>query len=67
VPFDIVLFLLLAAGVVLIGLALSGYGSTDRSHQPPPRLPGHDVQDQLASYKARTERKDTERKDPPRA
>jgi hypothetical protein len=48
VPFEIVLFLLLVGGVVLIGLALSGAGSPDRSHEPPPRLPGHDVQERLA-------------------
>jgi hypothetical protein len=47
VPFEIVLFLLLVVGVALIGLALSGYGSPDRSHEKPPRLPGHDVQEQL--------------------
>ncbi|MET1037153.1 MAG: hypothetical protein ABW075_02700 [Aeromicrobium sp.] len=47
-PFELVLLLLLVAGVALIGLALSGYGSPDRSHRPPPRLPGHDIQDQLA-------------------
>ncbi len=47
-PFELVLILLLAAGIALIGLALSGYGSKDRSHEPPPRLPGHKVQEQLA-------------------
>jgi hypothetical protein len=51
VPFELVLFLLLVAGVALIGFALSGYGSPDRSHRPPPRLPGHDIQDQLARRK----------------
>jgi hypothetical protein len=51
VPFEIVLLLLLIAGVALIGLALTGYGSPDRSHRPPPRLPGHDVQDRLAKRK----------------
>jgi len=51
VPFDIVLLLLLIAGVALIGVALSGYGSPDRSHEPPPRLPGHDIQEQLARRK----------------
>jgi hypothetical protein len=51
VPFTIVLFLLLVAGIALMGLALTGYGSTDRSHQKPPRLPGHDVQDKLAKRK----------------
>lgn len=47
-PFEIVLLLLLIVGVALIGLAVSGYGSPDRSHETPPRLPGHDVQDRLA-------------------
>ncbi|MRJ76328.1 hypothetical protein GEV29_07250 [Aeromicrobium sp. SMF47] len=42
-PFTFVLFLLLVAGIVLIGLALTGAGSRDRSHEAPPRLPGHDV------------------------
>lgn len=50
-PFQIVLLLLLIAGVALIGLALSGYGSPDRSRTPPPRLPGHEIQDQLAKRK----------------
>lgn len=45
--FNVVLFLLFVVGLALIGLALSGYGSRDRSHEPPPRLPGHDIQDQL--------------------
>jgi hypothetical protein len=48
VPFEIVLLLLLIAGVALIGVALSGYGSPDRSRQAPPRLPGHDVQEERA-------------------
>ena len=50
-PFEIVLLLLLIIGVALIGLAVSGYGSPDRSHERPPRLPGHDVQDRLARHK----------------
>jgi hypothetical protein len=48
VPFEFVLLLLLIAGVALIGLALSGYGSPDRSRMPPPRLPGHEVQEERA-------------------
>jgi hypothetical protein len=51
VPFEIVLLLLLIIGVALIGLAVSGYGSPDRSHEKPPRLPGHDVQERLAQRK----------------
>jgi len=47
VPFEIVLLLLLIAGVALIGLALSGYGSPDRSHEKPPRMPGHEVDERL--------------------
>lgn len=37
------LFLALAflGALLLMGFALSGYGSKDRSHQPPPQLPGH--------------------------
>lgn len=54
-PFEIILFLLLVAGITLLGLALSGYGSPDRSHEKPPRMPGHDVQDRL------NERKDPDR------
>lgn len=49
--FSVVLLLLLIAGVALIALALSGYGSSDRSHEAPPRLPGHKIQDQLAQRK----------------
>ncbi|MBC7631207.1 hypothetical protein [Aeromicrobium sp.] len=45
--FHIVLGLLFIAALALLALALSGYGSTDRSHEAPPRLPGHDVQDEL--------------------
>jgi hypothetical protein len=51
VPFELVLALLLLAVLALIGLALSGYGSPDHSHRPPPRLPGHDIQDQQARRK----------------
>lgn len=47
-PFNIVLLLLLVGGLALMGLALSGYGSRDRSHQESPRLPGHTVQDKAA-------------------
>jgi hypothetical protein len=47
VPFDIVLLLLLIAGLGLMGFALSGYGSPDRSHQAPPRMPGHEIDEQL--------------------
>lgn len=56
VPFNIVLLLLLVGGVALIGLALSGIGSRDRSHQQPPRLPGHTIQDQNAQRKKRDEK-----------
>lgn len=37
------LFLALAflGALILMGLVLSGYGSKDRSHLPPPKLPGH--------------------------
>ncbi|AWB93297.1 hypothetical protein C3E78_14370 [Aeromicrobium chenweiae] len=48
VSFTFVLLLLLLAGLVLIGLALTGAGSRDRSHEAPPRLPGHDVIDKRA-------------------
>ena len=47
-PFQIVLLLFLIAGVALLGLAVSGYGSPDRSRQLPPRLPGHEVQEERA-------------------
>ena len=46
-PFHAVLLLLFIAGIALLGFAVSGYGSPDRSDQPAPRLPGHDVQDEL--------------------
>lgn len=39
--------LLFIGGLSLIGIVVSGYGSPDRSHEAPPRLPGHDVQDEL--------------------
>jgi hypothetical protein len=37
------LFIALAflGALVLMGVVLSGYGSKDRSHEPSPRLPGH--------------------------
>lgn len=41
------LFLLFVGGLALIGLALSGFGSPDRSNVAPPRLPGHEIQDEL--------------------
>jgi hypothetical protein len=31
--------------LLLLGVALSGYGSKDRSHLPPPKLPGHAITD----------------------
>ena len=46
-PFEIVLLLLLVGGVALLALALSGYGSPDRSHEKPPRMPGHEVDERL--------------------
>ena len=45
--FTLLVGLLFIGGVTLMGLALSGYGSSDRTHEHPPRLPGHDVQDKL--------------------
>jgi hypothetical protein len=45
--FTLLVGLLFIGGIVLMGLALSGYGSSDRTRQHPPRLPGHDVQDKL--------------------
>ena len=54
-PFEIVLLLLLIVGVALIGLALSGYGSPDRSHEKPPRMPGHDIEEQLKRSRKRPE------------
>lgn len=44
-PFQLVLGLLILGGLVLMGLTLSGFGSPDHSHEEPPRLPGHDIQD----------------------
>lgn len=42
---DPTLFLALAftGALLLIGVVLSGYGSKDRSHEPPPELPGHKI------------------------
>jgi hypothetical protein len=45
--FTLLVAALFIAGIALMALALSGYGSSDRTHQRPPRLPGHDVQDKL--------------------
>ncbi|WP_157412850.1 hypothetical protein [Aeromicrobium sp. Root236] len=45
--FTLVVGLLFIGGIALMGLALSGYGSSDRTRQRSPRLPGHDVQDKL--------------------
>jgi hypothetical protein len=47
--FTLLVAVLFIAGITLMGLALSGYGSSDRSRQHPPRLPGHDTQDRLDS------------------
>lgn len=47
--FTLLVGLLIIGGIALMGLALSGYGSSDRTHQHPPRLPGHDVEDKLNS------------------
>lgn len=52
-PFNVVLLLLFIAALALLGLVLSGYGSRDRSHETPPRLPGHAIQDQNAERDAR--------------
>ncbi len=45
--FTLLMAVLFIGGIALMGLALSGYGSRDRTRQHPPRLPGHDVQDKL--------------------
>ena len=45
--FTLLVAVLFIGGIALMGLALSGYGSKDRTRQAPPRLPGHDVQDKL--------------------
>jgi hypothetical protein len=45
--FTLLVGLLFLGGIALMGLALSGYGSSDRTHHHPPRLPGHDVEDKL--------------------
>ncbi len=50
VPFHIALLILFAAGIGLIVLSLSGYGSSDRSNQQHPRLPGHDTQERLEQW-----------------
>jgi len=38
-----ILFIALSflGALLLMAVALSGYGSKDRSHLPPPKLPGH--------------------------
>ncbi|MDQ3156559.1 MAG: hypothetical protein M3Q98_07545 [Actinomycetota bacterium] len=42
---DPTLFLALAfvGALALMGLVLSGKGSKDRTHEPPPELPGHKI------------------------
>ena len=45
--FTLLVAVLFIIGIALMGLALSGYGSSDRTHHHPPRLPGHDVDDKL--------------------
>ena len=45
--FTLLVGLLIIGGIALMGLALSGYGSSDRTRSRPPHLPGHDVQDKL--------------------
>jgi hypothetical protein len=47
--FTLLVAALFIGGISLMGLALSGYGSSDRTHHHPPRLPGHDIQDKLRS------------------
>lgn len=47
--FTLLVGLLFIGGIALMALALSGKGSSDRTHQHPPRLPGHDVEDKLNS------------------
>jgi hypothetical protein len=49
--FTLLVAVLFIGGITLMALALSGYGTKDRSHQSPPRLPGHDVQDRLNDTK----------------
>lgn len=46
--FTLLVAVLFFGGIALMGVALSGYGTKDRTHQHPPRLPGHDIQDKLA-------------------
>lgn len=45
----VTLFIVLAVigALALMGVALFGIGSSDRTHQPPPHLPGHDFLDYL--------------------
>lgn len=45
--FTFLVAVLFIGGVALMGLALSGFGTSDRTHHRPPRLPGHDIQDKL--------------------
>jgi hypothetical protein len=45
--FTLLVAVLFIGGIALMAVALTGYGSTDRTHQHPPRLPGHDTQDKL--------------------
>ena len=47
--FTLLVAVLFLIGITLMGLALSGYGSSDRTHHDPPRLPGHDVEDKLSN------------------
>lgn len=50
-PANVAIVLLFVLGLALVGLALSGYGSADRTHEKHPRLPGHDTQEQLERWK----------------
>lgn len=56
VSFTFVLLLMLVGGLAVFGLALSGYGSSDRSGQTPPRLPGHVIQEQNAERDRRDDK-----------
>lgn len=46
-PVTMFIVLMVLAAIVLLGVALFGIGSPDRSDQPPPHLPGHDHLDYL--------------------
>jgi len=51
--FQLAMLILFVGALVLIGVALTGYGSRDRSHEQHPRLPGHETQERRREWERR--------------